>query len=292
MIRTAVAGSSGFIGSHLVRALSRRDDTEVITIDITDGLDLTKSQVMERIPQFDTFIYLAGLSFIPDSFSRPHDFYRTNYLLTLNALELCRKYRARMLMISSYVYGEPEYLPVDEGHPVRANSPYIQTKLISEQLCLGYCRDFDVKCTVLRPFNVFGPGQKGSFLIPAILKQVRPGNAAVKLQNPAPRRDFVYVSDLCDAIVKVAGAEYAGYEVFNIASGSSHSVLETCQAILQLTGRTDMDISFDEAGQRRNDILEIRGSYDKIQRQYGWKPGVSFREGLQLIVEAEVQGFE
>jgi nucleoside-diphosphate-sugar epimerase len=285
-MKIAVAGSKGFIGKHLIKCIESLPDTSVIPIDIIDGMDLTDISILEKIPAFDAFIYLAGLSFIPDSFTRPQEFYKTNFLLTLNSLELCRKYQAKMIMISSYVYGEPLYLPIDEEHPIKASNPYMQTKIISEQLCQGYNRDFGISCTVLRPFNIYGPGHSSRFLIPAIISQLKSGCRTIELFDSHPRRDFVYVTDLCDAIIKAALCNETHFETYNVASGDSYSVEQIASLILEIYGDGDISLKFRQADKRKNDIMEVCGSYARINQSLGWVPKTNLQDGLNLTLNA------
>ena len=117
--------------------------------------------------------HLSSRTFVPDYDRNPRDCYNSNILRTINVLELCRKDQAKIFYVSSYVYGKPKTLPIDEKHRVRAFNPYAQGKLISENLCQGYNRDFGVKVIILRPFNVYGILQKAEFLIPSIIKQIK-----------------------------------------------------------------------------------------------------------------------
>ena len=143
-MKVAVAGSDGFVGKKVCEQLKAKGH-DVVKIDITRGFDLCDNSIIDKINQIDCFIHLANLVYVPDSYVEPGKYYRINYLTTLNALEICRKYNARLVYASSYIYGPPQYLPVNEDHPVCPFNPYAQTKVICEKLCEGYHRDFKVK---------------------------------------------------------------------------------------------------------------------------------------------------
>ena len=85
-----------------------------------------------------------------------------------------------MIYLSSYVYGSPDYLPIDEAHPVKAFNPYAQSKVICEQICKGYSRDFKVPVIVFRPFNIYGPGQNEDFLIPKMIRHAKHGRIEIR----------------------------------------------------------------------------------------------------------------
>lgn len=280
-MKIAISGSSGFIGKHLVELLKNKENIELILIDLSNNFDLSNSKITEQIDAFDVFIHLAGLSYVPDSYKYPANFYTTNFETTLNALELCRRYKAKMIFISSYVYGNPEYLPIDEGHPLKPFNPYAQSKIIAEKLCEGFNRDFNVPCYILRPFNIYGKGQNPIFLIPSIINAINQKNFMIQLGDPSPRRDFIHVNDVVKAIEACIYNNTIEYELFNIASGQSFSVLEITEIFKEITKCNQIiEFNFDEKLIRKNEVSETRGSFDKINRLLGWKPTITLHDGL------------
>lgn len=276
-----IAGSRGFIGSNLLSQLSI-SNFNIITIDIDEGVDLTKKEMLNRLPKFDTFIHLANLSYVPDSFTNPETFYRVNYLSTLNALELCRKNNAELIYLSSYIYGNPKYLPVDEKHPINPFNPYAQTKVICESLCRGYNRDFGVKSTILRPFNVYGTGQKGQLLLPEIFAQLKNGNKTIQLKDAKSRRDFVNVIDVAGAIIKSIGAS-KNFNEYNVCSGQSYSVQEITE-IINSKLKNPVKFEFGRSD-RLNEVNETIGSFDKIQKELSWSPNISLEAGIEALIK-------
>lgn len=277
----AISGAKGFIGKNLISILSN-NEYSIISIDIEDGLDLSKHEQLDLIPSFDVFVHLANLSYVPDSYSHPESFYRINYLTTLNTLELCRKYNARLVYLSSYIYGKPDYLPVDEIHKINPFNPYAQSKYISEILCEGYHRDFGIKTTILRPFNVYGVGQNGKLLIPEIIQQLSTGQKIIKLRDASPRRDYVNVLDVVDAIKKCIDNSI-NFKRFNLCSGISYSVKELTEIInSELT--EPVEFQFSESD-RVNEVTETVGSLKKIHEELNWFPKITLKEGLKAIIK-------
>lgn len=288
-MKIAISGSNGFIGKHLVNLLRHREDIELILIDRKNNFDLSDKRSIESIELFDVFIHLAGVSYVPDSFQNPESFYNTNFITTLNALELCRRNKAKMIFISSYVYGNPEYLPIDEKHPVKPFNPYAQTKIIGEQLCQGYFRDFGVPCIILRPFNIFGEGQNQLFLIPSIISSIKQGLNPIKLQDPAPRRDFIHVTDVAKIIELCAYNNTLSFEIFNVASGTSYSVSEISEMFKEIVGKEKiLEFQFDLSVIRKNEVHETRGSYDKINNLLNWVPSISLYDGIRGLLNEKV----
>ena len=278
----AVAGSDGFVGKSVCSLLKEAGHT-VFPIDITSGLDLCDASILDIVPAIDGFVHLANLVYVPASYEDPAKFYRVNYLTTLNALEICRKWNAKLVYISSYVYGPPQYLPVDEKHPVCPFNPYAQTKVICEKLCEGYLRDFKVKVSVVRPFNLYGAGQKGKLLIPEILTQIKEGKKQIQLKAADPRRDYINVIDLARAI-KLCVEKECPIGPYNVCSGESVSVREITE-IINRNLRQKVEITF-SASDRPNEVDETRGAYNNL-KTLGWEPSISFEEGIKAIIKSE-----
>ncbi len=281
-MRIVVAGSDGFVGRNVCEQLEAKGH-EVIRIDITRGYDLCDNAIIDKIEPIDCFIHLANLVYVPGSYTDPGKYYRVNYLTTLNALEICRKYKARLVYASSYIYGPPQYLPVDENHPICPFNPYAQTKVICEILCEGYHRDFGVKVSILRPFNIYGVGQKGKLLIPEIIGQIKVGKERIELKASSPRRDFINVVDVAGAFVACT-EDNNDYNVYNVCSGSSVSVRELTEVINKHLVKKVQFFFSEEA--RPNEVDESRGSCENLE-SIGWKRTLTFDEGIRILLQSE-----
>lgn len=281
-MKIAVAGSDGFVGRNVCVQLEAKG-YEVVKIDITRGYDLCDNTIIEKINPIDCFIHLANLVYVPGSYADPENYYRVNYLTTLNSLEICRKHKARLVYASSYIYGPPQYLPVDENHPINPFNPYAQTKVICEKLCEGYHRDFGVKVSILRPFNIYGVGQKGKLLIPEILKQVKEGKERIELKASTPRRDFINVVDVAGAFVACL-EDPNDFNVYNVCSGTSVSVRELTELINKYLTKKVQFVFSEEA--RPNEVDESRGSCEKLE-SIGWRRTLSFDEGIRILLQSE-----
>ena len=281
-MKVIVSGSDGFLGSHICEQLKERG-IEVIPLDITNGFDLSKPETYEELPKADHFIHLANMVYVPMSYEQPYLFYRINYMTTLNALEYCRRNGAHLIYASSYIYGAPQYLPVDENHPVCPFNPYAQTKVICEKMCEGYHRDFNVRVSILRPFNLYGTGQKGKLLIPEIVGQLKEGKKQIQLKASSPRRDYINVVDVAKAFVACID-DTSNYGVYNVCSGESISVKEITELINKHL-KNKVEFLFSNSD-RPNEVDESRGSCVKLMG-LGWKPSISFEEGIIDILKSE-----
>lgn len=280
MASPLVTGATGFIGRALCEALVVQGHTPQ-PLSSADG-DISDRATLSLLPPSTEVFHLAGLTFVPESWVDPLEFHRVNVLGTANVLEYCRRSGARLTFMSGYLYGQPERLPVSEAFVPKPNNPYALSKYLAEQMCEFYASYRGVDVTVIRPFNVFGPGQAARFLVPHILNQVRERRAIV-VKDLDPRRDFVYIADLVEALLRTLGRS-TGYDVFNIGSGTSVSVGELIATIQSVAG-TDLPIVC-EGEVRSQEISDVYADIAKARRELDWIPAYSLTEGLERTLTA------
>ena len=280
-----VTGANGFIGNVLVEKLKQNNnlvsvfDTHIGDISVKNSLNIFNEA------KIDNVIHLAARSFVPDSWQNPFDFYQTNVLGTTNVLEFCRNNDCKLTMISSYVYGAPEYLPIDENHPIKSYNPYSQTKIISETICDFYATNFGVKTTIIRPFNVYGPKQAPTFLIPEIITKAF-NDEIIEVMDLKPKRDYIYVDDLVDALIQTLDHPEG---IYNIGSGYSISVADIVKTILKIANINKQYTSKQES--RKNEIFDVIANIEKAKNELNWKPKTSLESGLLSCIESYKQEF-
>lgn len=275
----AVTGSSGFIGKKLVSKL-QLSGHEVLKLDIAEGINILNWDEMKEIKSFDVLVHLAALSFVPVSYEKPREFYHLNINGVLNGIELCRLNGAKFVFSSSYIYGQPEYLPINEDHPLKGFNPYAETKIIGEKICKDYYKYFKVKSIIMRPFNIYGQGQNENFLIPLILKQAKTG--VVNLIDPRPKRDFIHVDDVVRAFQFAVEDKNTGFDEFNVGSGISYSVQEVVQIVNKFYNN-NLNIVFANI-ERNNEVLDTVADISKIKSVLGWSPETSLEDGLKKLI--------
>ncbi len=223
-----VTGAAGFIGSHLVEHLVRRgcavralihydsrpghgnldhldrhvlDQVELVAGDIRD------SHLVHRVVDGCSVVFhLAALIGIPYSYVAPASYVATNVSGTLHLLEACRRHGVERVIhtSTSECYGTARYTPMDERHPLRAQSPYAASKIAADKLAESYFCAFELPVATLRPFNNYGPRQSGRAVIPTIIAQLLWGGPTLRLGDLTPIRDFLFVADTCEAFCRLA----------------------------------------------------------------------------------------
>lgn len=275
MSRILVTGASGFVGRRLVAALEREGHT-VLQHSVDDG-HIARSTFE---PGAAHVYHLAGLTFVPDSWKKPFDFYEVNVLGTVNVLEYCRQNSCSMTFISSYVYGHPQTLPITEDHPLEAVNPYGHTKLLGEDLCRFYQKVHQVPVGIVRPFNLYGPGQPDHFLLPLLVRQAAAAEPAeISVADARPKRDFLHVDDLIELLLRVGQGKTGAY---NAGSGESYSVAEIIDMLNSMTGLAK---PVRDRGERRpNEIMDVVAGIGKARAELGWQPRISLADGLREML--------
>lgn len=306
--RTLVTGAGGFIASHLcerlvrdgvpVRALcrytSRREignlaelpDETRAELEIVFGDLLDRDFLAGTLAGCETVYHLAASISVPYSFVAPREVVRTNVEGTLNVLTAALDAKSRVVHLSSSeVYGTAQYTPIDEGHPLHVQSPYAASKVGADKLAESFFLAFDLPVVVARPFNTFGPRQSLRAVIPTIVAQALEGDE-VKLGATSPTRDFVYVTDTVDALVRLAAEPTAAGETFNIASGAEVSVEDVVGLVGELLGR---ELRIESRPERlrphESEVFQLCGDASKLRQTVSWEPATSLRDGLGAVID-------
>jgi nucleoside-diphosphate-sugar epimerase len=275
--RILVTGAEGFIGRRLVAALGEKG-FEVVPLTKKDG-DIATLAIDAQ--QIDHVFHLAAKTFVPDSWIHPADFYCTNVMGTLQVLEFCRKNKCSLTFNSTYVYGRQDKMPIAENARLQAPSPYHHSKILAEELCRFYAEKNNVNVTILRPFNIYGPGQKDTFLIPKLMKQVTDAaNESVEVLDLSPKRDYLHVDDLIAALLLTIKTK--GFAIYNVGSGTSLSVAEVIKRMFSVSGVQKKVVSREV--ERPAEIPEAVADISKITQKIHWRPAISFEQGLQQLI--------
>jgi len=279
--RVLVTGATGFVGKHLVSAL-QSEGCEIVAHSRQDG-DISRCDL--PFAGINYVFHLAARTFVPDSWRITRDFYDTNVLGTINVLEFCRQHKCHLAIVSSYVYGGPNYLPIDENHPVEGFNPYAHTKILAEEAAKFYSKQFGLEVAIVRPFNLYGAGQSASFLIPTLVAQaVAPGDT-ITVADPRPKRDYVHVRDLVDFLLLIARKRATG--AYNVGTGISTSIGELVDLINECAPIRKRLVS--SAQVRENEVLDTVADCSRAAADFGWVARTKLREGIrELVQEAQL----
>ncbi len=277
MMKIIVTGSSGFIGKNLIKEF-KNESYQIYGFSTKDG-DICDQQIWENMPKVDVIIHLAAKTFVPDSWEDEKNFIDINSLALLNAIKYCKKNKTRLIFLSSFIY-ENSLIPVNEDSERNPRNPYALSKLLAEEICKFYKKTSKLDVIILRPFNVYGPGQNELFLIPKLIKQIL-DNKKIVVFDTLPKRDYIYVLDLIKAIKK--SILYKGkYYIFNIGTGKSHSVLEVINT-LQKICKTNLPIETINK-ERKMEIENSIANIELAKKELGWTPEYSLEKALREFI--------
>ena len=300
-----VTGADGFIGSHLsefllkqghkVRAFvlynaqGSRGWMENTAPEVQAEIDFFAGDVRDpravskAVKGVDCIFHLAALIGIPYSYEAPDSYVDTNIRGTLNILQAAREQQASRVLVTSTseVYGTAQYSPMDEQHPLQAQSPYSATKIAADRLAESFYRSFGLPVSIVRPFNTYGPRQSTRAVIPTIITQLLKGKTEIRLGDMRPTRDFNYVADVVRAFEAIALSEAAIGEEINIATQQEVSIGDLAQSIIQQIN-PEARIVQEEARFRpaESEVMRLCGSNEKIRSLTGWEPQYDLEKGL------------
>jgi NAD dependent epimerase/dehydratase len=301
--RVLVTGAGGFIGSHLcerlvelgasVRAFAeynslgswgwldespRRGELEVMLGDVRDTDSVAAAAV-----GIDTIFHLAALIAIPFSYEAPLAYLQTNAVGTANVLRAAQRAGCRRVVhtSTSEVYGTARYVPIDEKHPLQAQSPYAASKIAADKLAESFHLSYGVPVSTLRPFNTYGPRQSARAVIPTIVTQAIAGEAVI-LGNVTPTRDFTYVTDTVEAFVLAADCDAALGRAVNVGSGREISIAALADRIEELVDRrVPVERDPERVRPAESEVERLAADASLAHELFGWTPAVGLDEGLR-----------
>jgi NAD dependent epimerase/dehydratase len=303
--RILVTGAGGFIGSHLTEALlhegasvralvhydSRGDwarlthliDAPPRRLEVRAG-DVRDPFLMESLVEgVDIVVHLAALVPIPYSYLAPAEFVDTNVRGTLHLLEAARRRGVGRFIqtSSSEVYGSARYTPIDEAHPLQAQSPYAASKIGADALAESYHRSFGMPVTILRPFNTYGPRQSARAFLPAVLAQAMTSDV-VSVGALDPVRDMNFVEDTVAGFVAACRSPGIEGQVLHLGSGRGVSMRDLLEMAMKAAGKRPR--LENDPGRMRPPASEVRElvcDSSAARARLGWQPRVGLEEGVE-----------
>jgi UDP-glucose 4-epimerase len=300
-----VTGGAGYIGSHIVRVLTDRDQDVAVVDTLAEGnraaigetrlieSDFADDAMLDRElagGEVEFIVHMAASCEVGESMDDPAKYYANNLTRSLRLLEAARRHDVRGIVFSSTAatYGEPLETPITEEHPQIPTNPYGETKLAFERALAWYHRAYGLRYVALRYFNAAGAHPDGSIgedhrpeshIVPRLLRGALEGQEPVPIFGtnwPTPDgtcvRDYVHVVDLAQAHVLAIDAmrsDHVTADAFNLGNGEGFSVLQVVDAVGEVTGRRPPTR---DAPRRAGDPATLVASSDRIRRKLGWKP--------------------
>lgn len=311
-----VTGGAGFIGSHLVDRLIKEKPANLVVVDnfylgkeanLQDAksnfhnlkimnMDASDQIGMEQLVKKERIDVIYNLAVIPlpMSFIEPCWMYRHNVDIALCVCELIREGYCKTLIhcSSSEVYGDCEYAPMDEEHPLNPTTAYSASKAATDHLVLSYCKSFGIDAAIIRPFNNYGSRQnKENYagVIPLTIKRILNGEAPAVYGDGEQTRDYVYVTDTAEAMVKVYDCPDSRGKAINIASGQEIKIKELIKLIAEYMGYSK-PLTYEKA--RSGDLRRLVGDIDLARKMMGFTPTTDFDGGLKSTVEWFTKEFQ
>jgi nucleoside-diphosphate-sugar epimerase len=303
MAHYLVTGGAGFIGSHLAEELVRRGERVRIVDNLVTGKrqnvahirnieflqgDLADLDVARRaVDGVDYVLHQAAIPSVPRSVQDPITSNRANIDASLNVLVAARDAGVRRVVYagSSSAYGNTPTLPKVESMPTAPLSPYALQKLVAEQYCQMFTHLYGLETVTIRYFNVFGPRQDPSSpysgVISLFISALCEGRRPKIYGDGGQTRDFTYVANVVDGVLRACQAERASGEVINVATGGRISLNELFRTVRDLVGAT-VEPVFDEP--RAGDVRDSQADIGKARALLGYQPIVTFEEGLRKTV--------
>ncbi len=305
--KVLVTGAGGFIGSHLAERLveagartralvhyrsdgswgwldrsSLKDQIEIVAGDIAN-----RDSVRQAIDGVDVVFHLAALIAIPYSYHAPLSYVRANVEGTLNVLQAAKEAGVERLLhtSTSEVYGTARHVPIDESHPLQAQSPYSATKIAADKLVEAFHLSYGLPVVTVRPFNTFGPRQSARAVVPTIIIQCLAGKT-VRLGNLGPTRDLNYVLNIVDGYLTAATSPAAVGRVVNLGSGREIRIRDLAELIGKLMDQP-MKIETEEQRTRpeKSEVERLVADNTLARDLLKWEPHVSLEDGLRITID-------
>ena len=302
MANYLVTGGAGFIGSHISEELIRRGHAVRVVDNLAtgykknlrDGVEFVQGDVADPavaqavVAGMDYVIHQAAIPSVPRSVAKPLESHRANIDGTLHILLAARDAKIKRVVFagSSSVYGDTEVLPKTETMPTKPLSPYALQKLMGEMYLQMFTRLYGLETVTTRYFNVFGPrqdpGSPYSGVISLFIKALSEGTQPIIYGDGEQTRDFTYVSNTVDGVLRAADTPGVGGQVFNVATNGRISLNELLATLKKIFGSTVEPIYREP---RTGDVRDSQADISKAQKLLGYTPTVGLEEGLRKTVD-------
>jgi UDP-glucose 4-epimerase len=306
--RVLVTGGAGFVGSHIIDALLAEGVEHVIALDnfvrgnpqnlkqalasgrveLVEG-DVRDRELVDKLVDGCDFLFHEAALRITACAAEPRVAQEVMFTGTFNVLESAIKHKVKRVVAASSasVYGEPDYLPIDEKHPFNNRTLYGAAKVANEQVLRSFNDMYGLPYVALRYFNLYGPRMDMTGVYTEVmvrwLDRLEQGEPPLIFGDGSQSMDFVYIADCVKANILALKSEVSD-DVFNVATGIETSLKELCYTMLEQTGRTHLEPEYREE-RKVNSVRRRRGATEHARQALGFEANISLAEGLRGLLE-------
>ncbi len=303
-----ITGGAGFIGSHVGRRLSSEGHRIIILDDFNDYYDpsIKRANVARHLPDatviegdirdkaaverslaggIDAIIHLAARAGVRPSIGDPELYISTNIQGTFNLLEGARLHGVRHFVFgsSSSVYGVNEKVPFAEDDLIQSTiSPYAMTKLAGEQMCSNFSHLYGIRCTCLRFFTVYGPGQRPDLAIHKFTDLIHRGEPIEMYGDGTTERDYTYIDDIVDGVCAALHYEDKPFDIFNLGESETTTLKSL---ISEIGGALGKEPVIRQLPDQPGDVPRTYADISKARGILGYRPRTKIPEGIPKFVE-------
>jgi UDP-glucose 4-epimerase len=305
--RILVTGGAGFIGSHLVERLIELGNSVVVLDDFSEGTernlvgvlknpklkvvhgDVLNAETVDSLVKKADYVFHLAVKCLSLGLEDPMTVHEVNATGTLNVCMACKKHRIKRLIYvsSSEVYGTAKYVPIDENHPLCPTTPYAASKAAGEFYVWSFYHTWRLPAIIVRPFNTYGPRcriDRYCAVIPSFVKSLQLNEPIVVYGDGNQTRDFTYISDTVEGIVRAAECDELVGDMINIARGEEVAVNRIAEIVLNLmemNGKIDQIFEKERPGDVRRHLADI----SKARKLLRFDPKVHILEGIKTYIE-------
>jgi UDP-glucose 4-epimerase len=290
-----ITGGSGFIGMHLISKL--QENGYIVDIfDRKNGQDIKNINDLKKVVQnnYDVIYHLAGLSGSKESNEKKISYFQINTLATINLMELIVNYapNSKLILSSSRLeYGKPQYNPVDENHKTEPTSAYGLSKLIATQMAQVFGSAKNLNYIAFRTSNVYGPHKEEKFfgynLINYYIDQAKKGKTLLIFGNGNQLRDYIYIDDLVQAFLMAAESKMK-QKIYNLGFGEGTTLKNMTKLIIKTVNKGNIKFVTWPIDYHKIETGSYVSNISKIKKELGFKPKISFKEGIQKTLDFEI----
>ena len=306
MEKVLIIGGAGFIGNNLAKNFTDRryqvfiydnfssgritnlkflSNTRIIQGDILNYRKI--SSCIKKI-QPSAIFHLSAIHYIPDCNKNPRKTYKINVSGTRNILMAIANFNFKPLFVfisSAAVYANSPNALKEISKP-RPICIYGKTKLLGEKITKQICAKRQIPFVIIRLFNVYGPNDVIPHVIPRIITQIKSRRKKIELGNLKPKRDFIYVDDVSDALYKILKLKPKG-KIYNLGTGKEYSIKNIADRFMKILQNKSLSMVTKKDLLRSNERLSLKADTTRIKKELEWRPKIAIDRGIRTLLKKE-----